>query len=322
MDKSGAKKRSWLRIALQWALALLVLWFVFRRLGGDWPTIRPKLHQIGWGWLLVSILPGLAYFFLRAEAWRRILAGWQLHPPFLRTFSVWAKAEALRFVPGTVWAVVGRITQAQQLGTTKTICTASIVVEAVLMVCSAGLLATGLALGVLQQVIIPSWLVIVIFCSAVLLSLGTFFQKPLAGIVRLFHRLLRREGESAGYALKGAVSYGILLLAWISFAAFQVLVARAFGFANTGSSVAIFSVAFLASWLLGYVTVFAPSGLGVREAVVAALLSPVVGAPSALFLAAVTRVALIVIELIALCVAIGVRPVPLTPPSSTASTHA
>jgi uncharacterized membrane protein YbhN (UPF0104 family) len=90
-----------------------------------------------------------------------------------------------------------------------------------------------------------------------------------------------------------------MVLSWLMFAAFQVLVVQALGLLLVSELITLAGV-FLLSWLLGYLSFVAPSGLGVREAFLVALLGPFMGAPQAVAVAAVSRVLMIAVEVLML----------------------
>jgi uncharacterized membrane protein YbhN (UPF0104 family) len=56
--------------------------------------------------------------------------------------------------------------------------------------------------------------------------------------------------------------------------------------------------AFAVAWLAGLLAVYAPGGLGVREAVLVALLSSRIGAADALVVAAASRLILIFVDVV------------------------
>ncbi|MBI3957111.1 MAG: flippase-like domain-containing protein [Candidatus Kerfeldbacteria bacterium] len=298
--------RRWWRALVQWGVAILVLWFVFRRLASDWPTVQEAVANVNWIWLVVSILPGVLYFHLRVRGWQAILHGWGIQPRHRSVFVVWMKAEALRFVPGTVWAVLGRMAQAALLKTSRSIIGITLLQEGLLMLLAAVFLVAALALPIPEMLQVPAffpWAVLAISVFAVGLLLH---PKTGAVLGRTASRLLRR-GEFALSTSRGETeALPLLLTAWGAFALFQVLIAQAFGFVGSFLDAVVFSIAFVAGWVVGYVTIFAPSGIGVREGIVVVMLTPFVGATNALVIAAITRVGLLVVELALVGIAVAV----------------
>jgi uncharacterized membrane protein YbhN (UPF0104 family) len=61
---------------------------------------------------------------------------------------------------------------------------------------------------------------------------------------------------------------------------------------------AFYAGAFAVAWLAGLVAIYAPGGLGVREAVLVALLSGRIGAADALVVAAASRLILILVDVL------------------------
>jgi uncharacterized membrane protein YbhN (UPF0104 family) len=210
------------------------------------------------------------------------------------------KAEVLRFLPGTVWALLGRVTQAATLGVSKSIVGITLLQEAVVMLFAAAFVAAAFAIPVHSSLVLPGPIVWICVAASVLAALLLLHPRGGALIGRLAQRVLRR-GEFALETLHGErASFPSFCVAWVSFALFQYVIALSFGFGSSIHELLSFFVAFLAGWILGYVTVFAPSGLGVREAVVVAILTPSIGATEALVVAALTRLGLVCMELLVL----------------------
>jgi uncharacterized membrane protein YbhN (UPF0104 family) len=61
---------------------------------------------------------------------------------------------------------------------------------------------------------------------------------------------------------------------------------------------ALYAGAFAVAWLAGLVAIYAPGGLGVREAVLVALLSGRIGAADALIVAAASRLMLVLVDVV------------------------
>lgn len=293
------KRRTW-RTVVQWTIAAAVLAFVFRRLVGEWTTVQSVVGRADWRWLFVALFPGLLYFDLRARAWLAILTGWRVRASYRNGFRVWMTAEALRYIPGTIWAVLGRVAQASALRTSKSIIGISLLQEALLMSISAVFVLAVAAIPMADVLSIPVWLPWAVLAGSVIGGVLMLTPKTGALLGKTFARVLRR-GEFALGSMKGqAISLPLFISTWAAFAGFQILVARSFGYAASVTDAVLLGIAVILGWVLGYVTVFAPSGLGVREGVIAVILAPTMGATDALLVAALTRIGLILVEALAL----------------------
>jgi glycosyltransferase 2 family protein len=93
---------------------------------------------------------------------------------------------------------------------------------------------------------------------------------------------------------RGALLY---IPSWLVLGASFWLCAR--GLAGAPShDLAFYTGAFAMAWLAGLLAVYAPGGLGVREAVLVALLSSRIGAADALVVAAASRLILIGVDVV------------------------
>jgi uncharacterized membrane protein YbhN (UPF0104 family) len=83
---------------------------------------------------------------------------------------------------------------------------------------------------------------------------------------------------------------------WLIYGTAFWLTARAL-FSAPGGQFAVYVGVFAVAWVAGFVAVFAPGGIGVREAVIAALLAGRLGEVHAIALAATSRLVLAAVDL-------------------------
>jgi hypothetical protein len=84
---------------------------------------------------------------------------------------------------------------------------------------------------------------------------------------------------------------------WILIGVSFWMTARAF-LPVKASDLAFYMGAFAAAWLVGLIAIYAPSGIGVREAVLVAILGPRIGSADALVIAVVSRAVFTVADLV------------------------
>lgn len=282
-------RRGVLREFARWLLVAAIVFVLLQRLARDWPLVRGNLSDLSWAWIAAGTVPAVAYFLVRIVAWRSALASLGVRPRFLPVASVWMNGEIIRYIPGNLWSVVGRVAGALKLGATRTAVFSSMVIEAVTLVASAFGLSCVLLIGY-PQFAFPGRTALLIVGAV--LSAAVALRAVAAVIVRAIYRMLRRGEEPPDVRGAGAVYRG-MVVAWICFALFQLTIVRALGFPV--DSVVLAGI-FTASWLVGYVSFVTPSGLGVREAVLTAMAIPYFGVADSILIAVLSRVAMIVIE--------------------------
>jgi uncharacterized membrane protein YbhN (UPF0104 family) len=118
----------------------------------------------------------------------------------------------------------------------------------------------------------------------------------------------RLDRESLLAALRaGPGAIVLYLVVWGMYGLAFWTTARAL-FAIPASDMPRYIGVFALAWLAGLVAFFAPGGIGVREAVIAALLTGRLGQADAIVLAATSRIVLSAIDLAAGAVSFGVPP--------------
>jgi len=289
--------RSLLRDVLRWSLAAIIIFFLVQRLAHDWPTVRDSIDHLAWSWLALGSISGLGYFLFRIVAWQRALGSVGVRARYWAVGKVWMNGEIIRYIPGNVWSVVGRVAMASQLGAEKVAVFSSMVLEAL------ALIVTAAGLSALMLIGYPGYLFAgrsALLVAGAVLCLAVSLQPVACWLVGLVYHIVRKKDQVPATAGLGR-SFVWMTLAWLVFAVFQVCTVRALGLPlRDVADVVVLSGVFLLSWLVGYLSFITPSGLGVREAVLAFLLAPFMGTGEAILLAVVSRVAMIIIEVIAL----------------------
>jgi uncharacterized membrane protein YbhN (UPF0104 family) len=155
-------------------------------------------------------------------------------------------------------------------------------------------LITGI---VFMAVLLPSvlsgaaaWFVVGLIAAALVLILFAFSDSGKAVRQRWFSRLDPRFAQAG--ALLDRLSLSRALQYWALYAFSWVLIGVAFNLLVTAfvpeRNFVHFAAVVAASYVGGYISLL-PAGVGVREGVMATLLTPTVGAPAALLISIVSR---------------------------------
>ena len=292
--------RSWVRWAgLVAGLAILgaLAWTV----ADAWDVVTSFDWQPSAGWLVLAVVLAFISLVLSALAYEAVLGS--LHrppPPVLATVSAWARSLLGRYVPGNVLMVVGRAVMAEDHGVPKRITVAATTYEQVIALVAASLLAVValLDIGSGSAVGPAAWLVLGVPLAALLLH-PRVFGPASAWALRRAHR------EPLGALLPfGRV---ILMVGWylvtsallgLSVWAFM----RGVGGPEIGDPVGVAS-GFLLAFVVSMLVFIVPSGLGVRDAMLALVLARQVPGGVAVALSVGSRLFLIAVELVFVAVA-------------------
>ena len=208
--------------------------------------------------------------------------------------GIFLQSQLGKYLPGSVWHYAGRVGIARRRGVPARVTLSSLGVEVG---------ASALAAAIVGTLVLP--LSIALPLAVALIGIVVAASR-LARTTRLERWLSRRVPfEGVAGAVRAMPASTVLYLpVWAVYGVALWLTARAF-FPVPVGEVAFFAGAFALGWLAGMVVVFAPGGIGVREAILVALLGPRIGHAEAIVVAAASRVLLTSIDVLAGAVALG-----------------
>lgn len=261
-----------------------------------WDVITSFDWQPSIGWLALGVLLVLVSLFLSALAYEGILGG--LHhpaPPVRATVAAWAKSLLGRYVPGNVLMVVGRAVMAQAHGVPRMVTLAATTYEQIIALAAAAMLAVVslLDIGSSSAVGPAAWLVLGVPLVTLLMHPRVFgpastwllakVKRPPLGALMPFRRVILMM---FWYLVTSAL---LALGVWAMM--------RGIGGPAIGDPIGVAS-GFLLSFVISMLVFVVPSGLGVRDAIFALVLSRQVPGEVAIALSVLSRLLLIAVELL------------------------
>jgi len=259
--------RPWLRrmVALGITIGLFVL--VVSPIKDNWQKVLTQLNAISP--MRFFLASGMFTLFLgfRAISWRRILIGFKHYLPIGATLRIWSTSELARYLPGAIWQVIGRVFLVRPYGVSGSICSTSQVLElstfllANVMVAAACLLKYAAKMSPEAR----PWM----YAAMTLVPVLGFLLHPriFYGVTNAVLSRLRKPvitDRLSGYALMRMLGRMILALVWQSTAVFillQPVLELKWDWWWTVAG------AYCLAWSAGFLAVWAPGGVGVRELV-------------------------------------------------------
>jgi len=224
--------------------------------------------------------------------------------------SIFAVAQFGKYLPGGMAQHVGRVLLAREAGIPVPITVSAMLIEAVWLVgvaATLGLVALLLfidasSLGWLADVQ-PMGIALTLALTAVAPWVAIrFVNARLPGIAKR----VALEGLIPEPGLRAALLVGVLYLACFFLAGLTLKFHAEWLFRIANMGLIEITCLFAVAWVAGYMTPGAPGGLGIREAMVVLLLSPLVGGGAAVGLAVTTRIATALGDLVAFLVGLAV----------------
>jgi glycosyltransferase 2 family protein len=285
-----ASRRTW-RI-LQFVAGALVVGLAVRSIVENWQSLRtqPIDWQFSPSWIIASVAVVFASYAVLIEAWRRVVLSMGERLPFLTATRIWFLASLGKYVPGKVWALAGAAVLAKRAGVDPAVAVGGAIILQVLA------LASGAA-------------VVALTAQDAFQSLGQGAE-PLLGAVILLsvigvamltsQRLLDQLGRRlpASWPRLRAIRPGVVaaaflanVAAWSGYGLALVLLTRGL-LPGVAMSLPQAVGVFTSSYLVGFLALFAPGGLGPRESVFLLMLAGDIGLKPAAALALASRLLL------------------------------
>jgi len=283
-----------IRRFLEVAIIVLAAFYIGREIVGNKSVVVDHLADLDWGLLAVAWLAYLGYFLTRSLAWRQIMADLGFRLSLAQSIRVWFLSEFSRYVPGNVWSFFGRVYLAEKAGAAKKVTAASLAIEMIFLVGSTAVFAAIYLLMIPYQVASAyRWLFLLAIPAVILLLTPSILKN----VINKLLKLMKKEPIEFKFS-SGKLIIVLLLftLAWAFYGFGSYLTMAAVVGVSQVSAVWLIST-FIVAWLVGYISIITPMGLGVREGAVVAALSPLISDGLAGLVAIFTRLWLMVSEL-------------------------
>ncbi|WP_121180602.1 lysylphosphatidylglycerol synthase domain-containing protein [Nocardiopsis sp. Huas11] len=284
----------WVRLALLVAVFACAGW----ALRGHWTQAREAVAALPLWALPAAVLAGMAGLTAQMLAWRSLLGGLGSPLPVPVAARIMFVGQLGKYLPGSVWAFVAQVELARDREVPRSRGAAATLL-AVAVTVAVGLAVAAVALPLASGDAARRWWWVL---AAAPVLLACLHPRVLGFGVRTAARpfaRFREVAEAGPPDVRGrsvAAAVGWTVLAWVPLGAHAWLLTWAVGgepLASVGPAVGGYALA----WTLGLLVVFAPAGLGVREAVLVVALAPVVDAGAALVVAVLSRLVMTVADI-------------------------
>ncbi|MCZ6754132.1 MAG: lysylphosphatidylglycerol synthase domain-containing protein [Gemmatimonadetes bacterium] len=280
-------RRAW-GVVLQLALLAVVGWFVARTFIDRWEEFRayPLDLQADPVLLVLAALVVWSGYAALIAGWRGVLRGWNETLAPWQAGRIWALSSLGKYIPGKIWAVAGMVVMAQRAGVRPVAAAGSALVMQLLA------MGTGAAVVALTGVLAlatDGWLRVGLIAVLVASVAGTLVLLQTGWLNRILARLpggVDQVATPTPLSILGGAAANVL--AWGAYGVAVWLLARAL-IPEVSFPLLTTIGAFAASYIVGFLVLLVPGGLGVREGVFVLVLQGVVGLAPATAIALASR---------------------------------
>ncbi len=249
-------------------------------------------------WLVPALLTAFLATFAQALAWRRLLVHWTGRPlPFSSALGLFFAGQLARYTPGKVGLPAVRMTGAAGLGVPRKVMASTLLVET-LVWGALGATVSSALLSIFPERLfsLPKPLVSLawIGIASGVGALGVLGFAPRERLPPILRQKLGLEGTGPLVPLS---TLGLIFGHWLLWIVHGGFVGAALG-ATTIDSALLVGGSLVLAIVVGFFSVLAPAGAGVREAIMGAGAAPILGAGGAIVAALCARGASLTAETI------------------------
>ncbi len=291
-----SRRLRWLRYTLGTLIVLVSFYFLLNRLWQDWHQIPFSRLHFTPHWLVLSYLVLLFFHFpLGAYGWRLILVGLGERIGFSRALGIITVTQLGKYAPGKIWFTVGRMSFAHRDGILEAKSLVSVIIETGLLLLSASFLF-ALALSFLSGAVVPSgaYYLFLLAPFSLLVIYPPVFNRILKPALRFFKQPEFTLNLSYSRLLRIFLLYVTDWLVQSIGCFFLINSFYPFEITRLPMLIGGYSI----SWILGFIVLIAPAGLGIREGIYTYILKLVMPESIAIISALLTRIWMSSAELI------------------------
>jgi len=252
----------------------------------QWDKVESLQWELKLEWFLLSLLAVVVLFFFDGYGWHLILKAMGSGTEGAKkSVIVWLLSSVTRYIPGGIWPYASRVTMAKDLGVDAATATVSLYLETLL------LCASSFAVGLPALLMLTGVDITLQQACVILLLMGGLMHPKIISIFRFFPGKI-----GVAFARVKPPSIAWLLALYLYYVVFWIVFGFVFGlFISAIYPLSIENLMYVGSVLalsfcVGFVVIFIPGGIGVRESVMYLSLSTIMPSKVSLAIAVGSRI--------------------------------
>ena len=287
MNKKTKKR---LQQIIGFIVALVILYFVIARFIKYWDDISMVLSKANWFMMLIGVLVMGSGVASITFIWQRAMkVMYDKSVPFYCGLTMIFLPNITRYIPGKFWFIFGIMYFAKKWKIdTASAFTVSFIAHLFFLI--SGVILGILLVGFGNFISIPIWMILILLIISVIILRPALIHKLLqialkfAGKQDEYSRMPVMKPSLIIFSI--AVGFGMWLMMGLGIMICTKSVYPDFQWQNYLSITGAFSF----SWIIGYISIITPAGLGVREGVMMYSLPSIIPEAQRVFLSLATRV--------------------------------
>lgn len=268
-SNSLAKKRQILKKIIAVIIIVAVFSFLGKVLYQNWTKVPFEKLEFNYIFLTLSFVFLFFCFLLGSFIWKLILRSMGESITLKKSMGIIAVSQLGRYIPGKVWTFFGRMYLAKREGIPERKTATSMLLETGLLVISAAIIFL-IAFGFCKGTVLPNK----VYWALFLIPAGLIVLYPpiFTSIINFFLKRLKRE--VIDIKIRYIEILGLLILycfVWLFQGIGFYFLIKSFYPVEFASFLPLMGT-YTISWVIGFLSLITPGGLGVREGIMGFLL--------------------------------------------------
>ncbi len=299
------RNRNLFKKLIFWIIVIIIFFFLVQNLIQTWQDIPFDKLKFNFGLIILSFIPIFLNFLYGAYLWQRILANLGERISFKHSLSITGISILGKYLPGKVWYAAGRVYFIKKLGVKEEKGFLSMALETGLLLLSS-LIIFIISPLIYKFIVLRNYIIFAIVLTIIfVIAVHPYFASK---IIKIIYGVLKRPFAELKYSYPSMLFLTLLYgIAWIIYGIGFFLLINSFYSVSCSKFIALTGV-FAISWNLGFIALFAPAGLGIREGILTLLLSLYFPKPIAIIISLLSRLWITVAEIIFAIISIKFLP--------------
>jgi glycosyltransferase 2 family protein len=298
---------------VKFVLVGAILFYIARYLYSNWDQLSSLDIHLNYLYVVLSFIAMKLAWMVTAWSWGKTLEAFGYKLRYRDIYTIYFRSMPAKYLPGKVWQLAGSTYIAAQKGVPEGANIGSfLIAQAYSVLSGVTLIIAAFAFGIMEksgeELALFRWTAIPILIVLIILVIRpVLIERMMNWVLPIFKR------QKVNIDIKISTSlwlYLAFLIPWFIFGISFWLLANSLTHVSAGLLVPLTAIQ-AAGTVIGFLTIFAPGGLGVKEASIAALAASITSFPASFALAISLgyRIVTSIVELIAFGVTWLISPI-------------
>ena len=275
-------------------ISVIILFFLIKTLYDNWNQLMAYKITFNYFSLVLSFVFLFAHLLLSVYGWKIIMNLLKAKLDFKSCMRIWFLSQLGRYAPGRIWYLLGRMYLCEKKKISKYTTFVSLMLELAMHVLSASFTALIFVPVMIRDGGLVKFLPVFLTIPVGLILLHPKIFNFFVNIGLKIFRKKTVELKMKYSSLLGLLAF--YMFSWVVNGIGFYLLINSF-YATPLSLILPLTGAFAVSWIIGFLSLITPSGLGIREGILTFLLGFYYPLPIAIIISLVSRLWIILGEL-------------------------